>query len=146
MLFINKSQINTIAVTLKEVSSSSYYTLSLLNQLNQNNYIIFLTITSNTRIDLATIEEVSVANEDKINGKINLPVGMYNYTVYTADSKNLSITGDTVEKGILEVYGETDNTYSLGYLSTSGRTQNFLGEIVSFDLPETPSDGDTQQL
>lgn len=141
MLIIEKNKVNTIALTLKEMNSANYYTLSLLNQLNQKNYIVPLTITSNTRIDLAIIEEVSVVNENQKNSKINLPVGMYNYTVYTADSKNLAITGSTVEKGIAQVIGEESNTYSLGYMETSGRTQNFLGEIITIEEEEEEGKG-----
>lgn len=130
MLQLNKNTENTIVFTASELCTSNYFVFELINQSsNQPYYFTAPNLSLSTRYNEFLIVETGSTYQNLTAGTISLQVGMYNYSIYSSDIQQIVLTGSVVERGILEVVGETANTYSQGFLNTSGNTKYFLGQI-----------------
>jgi len=115
MLKIEKNQLNNLIVTVAEKTtiSPAYYLLALRSKDNMSTTVVRLTGNTSPNIeryDKFVLDEVSLANQNLENAKINLQAGsMYDYTFYqTSATSGTSIqNAGIVERGLLKVSNPT---------------------------------------
>ena len=119
MLFIEKNKVNTLHVTLTELTtiSSPFYLLKLKNKNNAKEKVLRAGIDlGDARYNIFRISEVNSDDEDLESSKVNLDRGQYDYTFYeTLEATGTSLSNaSVVEFGLLEVSGSgsTKVTYN----------------------------------
>jgi hypothetical protein len=133
MIQLFKNAINNVYVTANELipSGNTFFNILLENSQNHlKTQFVVTNISTSNRYDQFQIIETGKTYTNLLTSKVNLDEGSYLYTIY---SNNLSgITSQTiVEHGLLEVIesGSTSATTYNTYLSTTGQTMAFLGNI-----------------
>lgn len=119
MLFIEKNKVNTLHVTLTELTtiSSPFYLLKLKNKNNAKEKVLRAgNDLGDARYNIFRIAEVDSDNENLENSMVNLDRGQYDYTFYeTMEATGTSLSNaSVVEFGLLEVSGSgsTKVTYN----------------------------------
>lgn len=119
MLFIEKNKVNTLHVTLTELTtiSSPFYLLKLKNKNNAKEKVLRAgNDLGDARYNIFRIAEVDSDNENLENSMVNLDRGQYDYTFYeTLEATGTSLSNaSVVEFGLLEVSGSgsTKVTYN----------------------------------
>lgn len=119
MLFIEKNKVNTLHVTLTELTtiSSPFYLLKLKNKNNAKEKVLRAgNDLGDARYNIFRISEVNSDDEDLESSKVNLDRGQYDYTFYeTMEATGTSLSNaSVVEFGLLEVSGSgsTKVTYN----------------------------------
>jgi hypothetical protein len=93
MLKIQKNSSNNLVVTVTEKTTidPAYYLLALRSNDNMNTTVVRLsgnTSPNIERYDKFVLDEVSLANQDLENAKINLEAGStYDYSIYQTPSR-----------------------------------------------------------
>lgn len=119
MLFIEKNKVNTLHVTLTELTtiSSPFYLLKLKNKNNAKEKVLRAgNDLGDARYNIFRIAEVDSDDENLENSMVNLDRGQYDYTFYeTMEATGTSLSNaSVVEFGLLEVSGSgsTKVTYN----------------------------------